>query len=290
MATKPKRIGEELLAAGLINQNQLMKALERQRNWGGRLGSNLVLIGAIKEHDLMRFMALKTGVREMNVTDVEILPEVIRKVPQKVVEKFHVLPVYVKDKKTLVLALADPTDLEAIDQVSFITGMNVEPVVASYSSILQAIHRYYFGAQLREVQNQEITVQEGYREEDMEAHGGHGALGDPDLIIFGRQEGQPRQAGTAPIQAGGVPPAPREADATPPAPIVEAKPLFDFDMQSETAGFTSPAPLPDTSALDQFSDEQKLLGLMHVLIKKRLVSEAEIAQELTRLWSLGKLK
>lgn len=145
MANKPKRIGEQLLEAGLINQSQLLKALERQKSWGGRLGSNLVLIGAIKEHDLMRFMAIKTGVREMNITDLEIAPDVVRKLPQKVVEKFHCLPVYIKDKKTLVLALADPTDLEAIDQVSFITGMNVEPVVASYSSILQAIHKYYFG-------------------------------------------------------------------------------------------------------------------------------------------------
>lgn len=281
---RPKRIGEQLIDAGLINESQLLRALERQRTWGGRLGSNLVMIGAIKESDLLRFLASKTRVRELDIADIEISPQIIKKIPRKVVEQFHLMPVYMKDKKTLVVALADPTDLNAIDQVQFITGLEVEPVITSYSSILQAIHKYYLGQDLRSSDRQEIVVEEGetrFEADDMRRHGGRPASSDPDLIIFGNQSGEPVSQ-SAPERV----PQSAEEDV--------GRPLFDFEKPAGEPEFLSapptPTAVPNNADLEKFTDAQKLIGLYHVLLKKRLVTEGEIAQELTRLWSLGKLK
>ena len=191
-------------------------------------------------------------------------------------------------QKTLVVALADPTDLNAIDQVQFITGLEVEPVITSYSSILQAIHKYYLGADLRSSNKKEIVVEETanrFEADDMQRHGGRPAQEDPDLIIFGQQsddDGKPlERPRTAPVED---------------IPIDEdvGRPLFDFEKEEmpalEPAAPTGTAAVPDAAELEKFSEQQKLIGLYHVLLKKRLVTEGEIAQELTRLWALGKLK
>ncbi len=266
-AQKQKKIGEQLLEAGLISEAQLLRALERQRNWGGRLGSNLVMIGALTEDALLKFLASKTGIQEMNISEIEINAQIIRKIPQKVVESFHIVPVYMKDKRTLVVAMVDPTDLNAIDEVRFITGLEIEPVITSYSSILQAIHKYYLGTQLRESPDREIMMDEGYAASTMEDHGGVAAVDDPDIIIFGRQSEGPSEDDS-------------KSDSS-----------FEFDTNAtELSEVAAPAPIPSTGDLDQFDQNQRLIGLYEVLLRKRIVTEAEIAQELTRLWSLGKLK
>lgn len=294
---KHKRIGEKLIEAGLIDERQLLRALERQRTWGGRIGSNLVMIGALTESELLRFLAAQTGVKELEISDVEIGPQILAKIPRKVVEQFHLIPVYMKDKRTLVVAMADPTDLNAVDQVRFITGLEVEPVITSYSSILQAIHKYYLGQDLRSSSNQEIViteeatdVEEGFHTEDMEKHGGRPSSEDPDLIIFGgvgsSPARQPKPVESEPPPSG--PPLPPDAVGDDEL----GRPLFDFEREQDQAEVMDAPPpsQPQSQSLEQFTDEQKLLGLYHVLLKKRLVSEAEIAQELMRLWSLGKLE
>lgn len=85
---RTKRIGEQLIDAGLISESQLLRALERQRTWGGRLGSNLVMIGAIKESDLLRFLASQTRVRELDIADIEISPQIVKKIPEKLLSSF----------------------------------------------------------------------------------------------------------------------------------------------------------------------------------------------------------
>ena len=134
-----------------------------------------------------------------------------------------------------------------------------------------------------------MLTQVGYHEEDMQKHGGRSSLEDPDLIIFGRQSSEPEN-----------PPAAEEPKPTgsfqfdsPAANPTTGGSGFDFDPSPAAAlepAYQAPEPIPDSSALDQFTDAQKLMGLYHVLVKKRLVTEAEIAQELMKLWALGKLK
>ena len=145
MTKKQKRLGEMLLGEGLISQSQLQRALKRQRQWGGRLGSNLVMTGAIRDCDLRRFLAVQTGTHEVDISEIEILPHILKKIPQKVAEQYCMVPIALKAENVLQVACADPTDERAIETVTRIAGHPLEPYITSYSSILRAIHRCYLG-------------------------------------------------------------------------------------------------------------------------------------------------
>ncbi|PID46591.1 MAG: hypothetical protein CSB47_03175 [Proteobacteria bacterium] len=294
---KKKKLGEMLIRAGLITEAQLLNGLERQKNWGGRLGSNLVMTGAIKESVLLKFLSAQTGFREVNLTEMEISPKILSQVPQKVVEKFNLIPIRMRDKNTLIVALADPTDLNAIDQVAFITGHHIEPVITSYSAILHAINKYYLANSFVNSSNKEIVIGEDLNpaftgiseQDDMENHGGRAALADPDLILFGDQS---ESEIPMPHAASGLDPIPDSQ------PKLEEEPSLNSDLLELGQSFQPPAAarpstpvrkVPSNSNLGSFSMEQRLVGMYHLLLKKRLISEAELAEELMKLWSMGKL-
>jgi len=288
---KRLKLGEMLIQGGLISESQLLKGLERQKTWGGRLGSNLVMIGALKEETLLKFLAEQTGVKEIILSDVEIAPSILKKIPQKVVEQFNMIPVYMEDKSTLIVALADPTDLNAIDQAAFITGHHIKPVITSYSAILQAINKYYLSTSNYTSANQEILMdvpkppkkEVGFVADNMERHGGRSAVADPDLILFGDQTAD-NPADLSP--PGGLNPLP-EPTAAQPEPELNSD-LINLNFEDDPQP-SQPKRMPSNSSLESFSMEQRLIGMYHLLLKKRIITEAEISEELTRLWSLGKL-
>ncbi len=143
---KRKRIGEILLEAGLINEDQLTAALSSQKTWGGRLGSTLVRMGFVKEEDILRCLSAQLRLPSVDFRKVRISPRAVAAIPQRIAEKYHVMPVAVKEelgKKSVILAMADPTNLDAIAEIEFQTGVNVRPVVATESSIARAIDYYY---------------------------------------------------------------------------------------------------------------------------------------------------
>ncbi len=287
---KQKRLGELLLEAGLINEDQLRGALERQKKWGGRFGSNLVLNGAISEEKLMRFFASRTGIHEMDISGVQILPHIIKKVPLKVAEKYHLVPVAMKDKNTLIVACVDPSDLEALDQVSFITGLKIDPVLTSHSAIQSAIDRFYLGGKPRAQKKAEsnsgvsfdTTAPKLVRMENMEKHGGKESLEDPDLIIFGNQSDTPAPSEPKAFSPVASPPPPAEpASGYSYLDNTDDEFNLDFDSLSKPSSTAAPS--------SPYTLNQKLQALYNVLLKKGLVSEAEILQELKRLKASGKL-
>lgn len=326
MMAKRKKLGQMLMDAGFINETQLMQGLERQKNWGGRLGSNLVMIGAIKEKELLRFLSAQCGVPEIDLTEREISESVLKLIPRKVVEQFNLVPV-AEQGKELTIALIDPTDINAIDQVAFITGRKIKPMVASYSAMLQTINSLYLRKEVFQDRHQEIIMDmgdpasaKGFVGDDMRKHGGVAAAKDPDLILFGTQS-----AASVP-----EPPEPEPLDALsfssfPSAGQADEQPLpeEDLDLELDPALKNllsdsmpeSPVPALDSTEsvilppnappslapppaaprqpsginMDQFSQAQKLQGLYHVMLRKGLVSEDEIGRELMRLWSNGKL-
>ncbi len=222
MVRKQKRLGEMLVEAGLITEAQLQGALGRQRKWGGRLGTNLVKLGNIKEEELGRFLARQTGVQEMNISGVKILPHILKLVPKKIAEKYHLIPVAMKDKNTLIVACADPTDLGALDHISFITGHKVEAVISTFASILDAISRHYPGGTTlsgnESIALADDTMPTLMELDDMTGHGGQAASGDPELIIFGNQSETLTPENQAPLRR----PAPFRAAPerlTPPTPV-----------------------------------------------------------------------
>ena len=143
MQSHVKRLGEMLVDAGLITAAQLQEALRHQRFAGGRMGTNLVALGFISEEVLMDFLAHQTGVPRADFRNLNVEADVLKRIPRRLAEQLTILPVEFKEPKTLVLAMADPSDLNAIDSARFASGLTIDPVVASHSALRAAIAEQY---------------------------------------------------------------------------------------------------------------------------------------------------
>ncbi len=136
------KLGELLVNAGLIANEQLEQAMGVQAKEGGRIGHTLIKLGFVKEDDITQFLSKQYGVPAINLSKLHVDGSVIKLVPSEVANKYHVLPVN-RQGATLTLAMVDPTNVFAIDDIKFMTGYNVEPVVASEMAIEEAIREYY---------------------------------------------------------------------------------------------------------------------------------------------------
>ncbi len=136
------RLGELLVREKLIDLQQLQKAQDTQTKEGGRLGSALVRLGMIEERKLLDFLSEQYSVPALNLDDFEVAPETLKLLPEDVVRKHQVMPVH-KAGASLVVAMADPSNIFAIDDIKFLCGFNVEVVVAHESQIARAIDKYY---------------------------------------------------------------------------------------------------------------------------------------------------
>jgi type IV pilus assembly protein PilB len=136
------RLGELLVRNKLIDQQQLTKALEEQKASGGRLGASMVKLGFLKEEDLAAFLSRQYGVPSINLSEFEIDESVIKLVPSEVVQKYQLIPIN-RAGSTLIVAMSDPSNIFAIDDIKFMTGYNVEVVVSAENSIKSAIDKYY---------------------------------------------------------------------------------------------------------------------------------------------------
>jgi type IV pilus assembly protein PilB len=138
------RLGEILVTNNLITREQLAKALEEQKMSGGqaRLGTILVKQNLISEQNLTAFLSKQYGVPTVNLSSYEVDPAVIKIIQAEVVQKYHLVPIN-RAGSTLIVAVTDPSNLFAIEDIKFMTGYNVEMVIASESDIKAAIDKYY---------------------------------------------------------------------------------------------------------------------------------------------------
>lgn len=136
------RIGELLVRENLISLVQLKRAQADQRTTGKRLSYSLARLGILGERELADFLSEQYGVPWMNLTDYEIDPKVIGLIPKAIASKHAAIPVQ-RAGSTLLVAMADPSNIYAIDDIKFITNLNVEPVVSTEGAIEDAIARYY---------------------------------------------------------------------------------------------------------------------------------------------------
>ncbi|MDP9192601.1 MAG: type IV-A pilus assembly ATPase PilB [Acidobacteriota bacterium] len=136
------RLGELLTKASLISQDQLKEALRVQKETGGKLGETLIKLGFVSEEDITECLSQQFGVPSINLQHFEIDSGVIKLIPGDVARKYNILPVN-KTGATITIAMADPTNVFAMDDIKFMTGYNVEPVVASELGIKAAIDSYY---------------------------------------------------------------------------------------------------------------------------------------------------
>jgi type IV pilus assembly protein PilB len=134
-----------LVSSGLITDDQLKKALAAQKSEGGRLGTILVKLGFVQEDKLMTFLSKQYGVPYVDLSRFEINPQVIKHIPAEVAQKYRIMPIN-RSGATITIAMVDPSNIFAIDDIKFMTGYNVEAVVATEGAIVEAIKKYYGSA------------------------------------------------------------------------------------------------------------------------------------------------
>jgi len=145
MARGPK-IGEVLVQAGLIDEFQLEAGLAQQQRWGGRLGRALVQLGFLQEADFVRVLSKVLNVPVVRLADKKPSPETLGLVPADLAEKYGCLPLFTKREggaNALYLGIEDPSDLKALDELSFRIGIKVKPVLVGPSELREAIARTY---------------------------------------------------------------------------------------------------------------------------------------------------
>jgi type IV pilus assembly protein PilB len=136
------RIGEILLKEKRITPDQLQQALTHQKANGGKLGFNLVRMGFVKDEEICSLLSKQYGVPSINLSQFDIDASVIKLIPADTALKYQILPLS-RAGATLTIAMTDPTNVFAMDDIKFMTGYNVEPVVASETAVAEAIQKYY---------------------------------------------------------------------------------------------------------------------------------------------------
>jgi type IV pilus assembly protein PilB len=136
------RLGELLVKEKLISQDQLKQALDHQKSHGGRLGTALVKLGLVTDDEVTAVLSRQYGVPSINLKFYEVDPSVVKLIPQETAVRYQIVPLS-RVGSTLTIAMTDPTNVFAMDDIKFMTGFNVEPVVASESAIAEAITKFY---------------------------------------------------------------------------------------------------------------------------------------------------
>jgi type IV pilus assembly protein PilB len=138
------KLGQLLISANIISEEQLREAMTLQRKEGGRLGANLIKLGYLNEEKLVAFLSRQFNVPAITLSEYKIDTSVLKLIPYEIARKYLIMPV-ARVGATLTIAMADPTNVFAIDDVKFMTGYNVEVVVSGETSILNTISQHYKG-------------------------------------------------------------------------------------------------------------------------------------------------
>ncbi len=136
------RIGELLLKERRITPEQLQEALTYQKAHGGKLGTALVKLGFVRDDDITGLLSKQYGVPSINLAQFDIDQTVVKLIPLETAQKYQIVPLS-RVGATLTIAMTDPTNVFAMDDIKFMTGYNIEPVVASESAVQEAIQKYY---------------------------------------------------------------------------------------------------------------------------------------------------
>jgi len=136
------KLGDLLVKESLISQQQLKEALEYQRVNGGRLGNCLIKLGFVTDDEITAILSRQYGVPSINLSFFDVDPSIVKLIPIETAQKYQILPLS-RVGSTLTIAMIDPTNVFAMDDIKFMTGFNIEPVVASETAIREAIDKYY---------------------------------------------------------------------------------------------------------------------------------------------------
>src|SRR5258708_1418960 len=141
-----KRLGQLLTELGVVDEHQLQSALGHQKQWGGKLGAVLVQKGFCKEAEVVNALSKHLGMAQVKLAAAKIDPRAVKFVSKQIAEKLHVFPYEIAGSgrsEVVTIAMSDPTDLSAVDQLPFHTGKRIKPMLAGDSEIVQAIQDHY---------------------------------------------------------------------------------------------------------------------------------------------------
>ncbi len=141
---KKQLIGQILIREGLINKKQLDEALilQKQNNYQQRIGHILVKLGYLQEEDLLRALSHQLDLNYITITNIEVSPEALKKIPVKFASRYKIFPLKVNDNN-LTVAMADPLDVRTLDDLRFLTDLEPVPVISTEKDIIRAIRHYY---------------------------------------------------------------------------------------------------------------------------------------------------
>jgi type IV pilus assembly protein PilB len=168
-AAKAPRIGDLLLKEGLVTQDQLNKALAEQRHNGTRVGYNLVKLGFVKETDLTRMLARQHKMPAVDLSKFQVDPRIAKLIPAELALKHNVLPLK-RDGRTLTVAMSDPATMSVLDDIKFITRLDIFPVIAGEFTLRNAIEKFYESGEaqmqslLSEIPDDDIEILESENE------------------------------------------------------------------------------------------------------------------------------
>jgi type IV pilus assembly protein PilB len=173
------KLGEILVRENLISPQHLREALDYQREHGGRLGYNLVKLGLVSDEMITAVLSKQYGIPSVNLELFHVDEQVLQLIPQEVAQKYSVLPLS-RVGASLTLAMVDPTNVFAMDDIKFMTGLNVEPVVVAEASVQQAIARYYGTS--TEIELSSVAVDEVVFEGALPRSSNGGGITHADLV------------------------------------------------------------------------------------------------------------
>ena len=190
----PVRLGDLLVEEHLITPQQLQQALGDQKVNGGKLGLTLVKLGFVKDSEIIALLSRQYGVPSIALSQFKIDNDVIKLIPGETARKYHVVPLSCSGA-TLTIAMTDPTNIFAMDDVKFMTGYNVEPVVASESAVAEAIALYYSDLEIDapsdasslEIATRELADMPQVQDDDVEIVE---ELEDVDVVSLEKQGGE----------------------------------------------------------------------------------------------------
>jgi hypothetical protein len=283
-----KRLGELLVEGGLITPAQLQSAITHQKIARGRLGSNLVALGYISEEVLMDFLSVQTGVPQLDVRNITVAPQILKLVPQRLADQFTVLPIATKEPKSLVLAMSDPSDLNAIDSARFASGLNIEPVVASHSALRKVISDLY-----RQIDSPPgaLTVDLG--------------------VDLGPEDALPVSFSLTPLPVPTPSPVPSGPNAFPPDPFFDLPGAATQPLNIDPFGLFDPTPpqrppaapvpanpelvhsrasAPSVRRLANYQTRTLVMGLIRLFQRRGIIGQDELQHLLANLIEAGEIK
>ena len=164
---KKIRLGEHLLEEGLISRRDLIKALEEQKATGEPLGQILIKKHLIEEMQIYQILAGQLDVEFLDLFGIKVTPELISLVPEHIAKTYCIMPIK-KENNILTIAMMDPRDIFAIDELRTLTELTIKPVMSSRTQILAAIEKYYGGGVTEEVlklvKDKEVEEAKGYKD------------------------------------------------------------------------------------------------------------------------------